>query len=192
MNLERLLAEAIGPIAGKLHTARSRNDQVATDMHLYVRTQCTEMAALIRKLQKTLLDMAQAHGSTVLPGYTHLQRAQPVVLAHHLLAYFWMLERDQSRFGDCSTRANQSPLGAGALAGTTFPIDRHACARELGFDAPYPNSIDAVSDRDFVAEFLFCSSLCMLHLSRGCARKSCYGAAPSLGSSPVRRLQYRQ
>ncbi|TCI30762.1 argininosuccinate lyase [Exiguobacterium sp. SL-10] len=168
MNLEALLHEEIGPVAGKMHTARSRNDQVATDMHLYLKRRVLETIDGIESVQKALYDHAAQNVESVMPGYTHLQRAQPVSLAHHLLAYFWMLERDKERFSDSLKRIDMSPLGAGALAGTTFPIDRHRSAELLGFDQVYPNSLDAVSDRDFILEFLSNASLLMMHLSRFC------------------------
>ena len=168
MNIEKALIAEIGPVGGKLHTGRSRNDQVATDMHLYLRKRTVEIAALLHKLQEALLAQAEANLDTILPGYTHLQRAQPILLAHHLLAYVSMLERDIGRFRDSYKRVNVLPLGAGALAGTTFPIDRHFVADQLGFDGVYENSLDAVSDRDFIVEFLANSSLVMAHLSRLC------------------------
>jgi argininosuccinate lyase len=166
MNIERLLYERIGPVAGKLHTGRSRNDQVALDMHLYMKQVLQEVIAGIHNLQSALIDVASSHVDTIIPGYTHLQRAQPVRLAHHLLAYFWMLERDVLRFQDAVRRTDVMPLGAGALAGTTFPISRHKVMEELGFSALYENSLDAVSDRDYLVEFLAASSLLMTHLSR--------------------------
>jgi argininosuccinate lyase len=168
LNIEKMLIDEIGPVGGKLHTGRSRNDQVATDMHLYLRKRVTEIIALIEELQKVLVEKAEEHVETIVPGYTHLQRAQPISFAHHLLAYFWMLERDRERFRESLKRINKSPLGAGALAGTTFPIDRHLTAELLGFDGIYENSIDAVSDRDFIIEFLSNSSMLMMHLSRFC------------------------
>ncbi|WP_058300391.1 argininosuccinate lyase [Gorillibacterium timonense] len=168
MNIEKALIGEIGPVGGKLHTGRSRNDQVATDMHLYLRKRTVEITGLLHKLQEALLEQAEANLDTILPGYTHLQRAQPILLAHHLLAYVSMLERDISRFKDSYKRVNVLPLGAGALAGTTFPIDRHFVAEQLGFDGVYENSLDAVSDRDFIVEFLANSSLVMTHLSRLC------------------------
>jgi len=154
MNVERLLLERIGPVAGKLHTARSRNDQVALDMHLFVRKACVETVTLLALLQSAFCDQADENGHVIIPGFTHLQRAQPVLLGHHLLAYCWMLQRDIARAMDCWKRTNVSPLGAGALAGSTFPIDREMTARALGFHSAYPNSMDAVSDRDFVVEML--------------------------------------
>lgn len=168
LNIEKMLIDEIGSVGGKLHTGRSRNDQVATDMHLYLRKRVQEIIELIRELQQVLVHKAEAHVETLIPGYTHLQRAQPVSFAHHLLAYFWMFERDRERFTESLKRINKSPLGAGALAGTTFPIDRHYTADLLGFDGIYENSIDAVSDRDFIIEFLSNSSLLMMHLSRFC------------------------
>ncbi|KGA95605.1 argininosuccinate lyase [Alkalihalobacillus alcalophilus ATCC 27647 = CGMCC 1.3604] len=168
LNLEKFLIDEIGPVGGKLHTGRSRNDQVATDMHLYLRNQTKEIMTAVKKLQEALVKQASEHVETMIPGYTHLQRAQPVSFAHHLLAYFWMLERDYGRLEDSQKRLNISPLGAGALAGTTFPIDRHYSAELLGFEGIYENSIDAVSDRDFIIEFLASSSTLMMHLSRLC------------------------
>jgi len=168
LNIEKMLIDEIGPVGGKLHTGRSRNDQVATDMHLYLRKRVTEIMELIKELQKVLVEKAEEHVETIVPGYTHLQRAQPISFAHHLLAYFWMLERDRERFRESLKRINKSPLGAGALAGTTFPIDRHLTAELLGFSGIYENSIDAVSDRDFIIEFLSNSAMLMMHLSRFC------------------------
>jgi len=164
--VEARLREKIGAVAGKLHTARSRNDQVALDMRLYARRACDQVTRGLLTLQSALLDQAEANIDVVMPGYTHTQRAQPVLFAHHLLAYVEMLERDRERVADCRRRLNLSPLGAGALAGTTFPIDREAVARSLGFDGLCRNSLDAVSDRDFVVEFLAAASLVMTHLSR--------------------------
>lgn len=168
LNIEHYLTELIGPTGGKLHTARSRNDQVATDMHLYLKEQVSEIIELISEFQRTLVDQAGRNIETLMPGYTHLQRAQPISFAHHLMAYFWMLDRDKQRFMDSMKRINLSPLGAGALAGTTFPIDRHMTAEILGFEGIYENSLDAVSDRDFILEFLSDSSILMMHLSRLC------------------------
>lgn len=166
LNLESMLIEEVGPVGGKLHTGRSRNDQVATDMHLYLRNRTKEIVKLIEELQGAVLKQANEHVETILPGYTHLQRAQPISFAHHLMAYFWMLERDKERFNESYKRINKSPLGAGALAGTTFPIDRNVSAEILGFTSIYENSLDAVSDRDFILEFLSNSSMLMMHLSR--------------------------
>ncbi len=166
MNVEAALRQQIGEVAGKLHTARSRNDQVALDMRLYVRRICDDVSALVSGLQAALLDLAERYEDVILPGYTHTQRAQPVLFAHHMLAYVEMLQRDKGRLADCRARLNECPLGAGALAGTTFPIDRTATADELGFARPTRNSLDSVSDRDFVIEFLAAASLIMMHLSR--------------------------
>jgi argininosuccinate lyase len=164
--VEGLLRERIGPVAGKLHTARSRNDQVATDIRLYLRDECIEIDGAVALLQETLLSQASNHFQLVLPGYTHMQHAQPIVLAHHLLAYFWMLDRDRERFADAGRRINRLPLGAAAMAGTGFPIDREQVRIALGFDALLENSIDAVSDRDFAIEFVAAASILMMHLSR--------------------------
>jgi argininosuccinate lyase len=166
MNIEKLLIEEVGPVGGKLHTGRSRNDQVATDMHLYLKRRTEEFIALLTDVQQALVDQAAEHIETMLPGYTHLQRAQPISFAHHLLAYFWMFERDKERFSEALKRVNVLPLGAGALAGTTFPINRERVAELLGFDSIYPNSMDAVSDRDFIVEFLANASMLMMHISR--------------------------
>lgn len=166
MNIEKFLIDEIGPVGGKLHTGRSRNDQVATDMHLYLKNHTNNIIALIEGTQQAILTQAEANVETIIPGYTHLQRAQPVSFAHHLMAYFWMLERDKGRLQDSLERINWLPLGAGALAGTTFPIDRHRTAELLGFDQVYPNSMDAVSDRDFILEFLSAASIVMMHISR--------------------------
>ncbi|TDQ39110.1 argininosuccinate lyase [Aureibacillus halotolerans] len=168
LNLEKHLIDLIGPVGGKLHTGRSRNDQVATDMHLYLRDEIAGIQEDLRSLQTVLLEVAESNIETLIPGYTHLQRAQPVSFGHHMMAYFWMLERDYGRLQDSLKRVNISPLGAGALAGTTFPIDRHLTAEKLGFDGIYENSLDAVSDRDFILEFLSNSSMIMMHLSRFC------------------------
>ncbi|UOY94297.1 argininosuccinate lyase [Ectobacillus sp. JY-23] len=168
LNLEKMLIDEIGEVGGKLHTARSRNDQVATDMHLYLRTEVKSIIDKVKGLQEALVMQAEQHVETVMPGYTHLQRAQPVSFAHHLLAYYWMLQRDIERYQDALKRINISPLGAGALAGTTFPIDRSYTASLLQFDGMYENSMDAVSDRDFILEFLSHSSILMMHLSRFC------------------------
>ncbi|QDI91170.1 argininosuccinate lyase [Salicibibacter halophilus] len=166
MNIEKLLTDEIGEIAGKLHTARSRNDQVATDMHLFMREETETIIAMIRDFQHVLVSQAEEHTETMIPGYTHLQRAQPISMGHHLLAYVAMLDRDADRLQDSLKRVNISPLGAGALAGTTFPIDRWQTAETLGFDAIYENSLDAVSDRDYLLEFLSVASTIMMHLSR--------------------------
>jgi argininosuccinate lyase len=166
LNLEKMLIDEIGPVGGKLHTGRSRNDQVATDMHLYLKKQVQSIIRFISTFQKTIIEKAEKHVETVAPGYTHLQRAQPISFAHHLMAYFWMLERDKKRYQESLKRIDVSPLGAGALAGTTFPIDREYTASLLGFSSIYQNSLDAVSDRDFIVEFLNDSSILMMHLSR--------------------------
>ncbi|MBI4317469.1 MAG: argininosuccinate lyase [Chloroflexi bacterium] len=166
MNVEVRLAERIGDVAGKLHTARSRNDQVALDVRLYCRDAIVDAVESLAGLQQALLDLVQTDGVAILPGYTHLQRAQPVLLAHHLLAYFEMLQRDVERFQDCYGRCDVMPLGSGALAGTSFPIDRQAVATALAFSQVSRNSMDAVSDRDFVAELIFAASTTMMHLSR--------------------------
>jgi len=167
-NIERRLIELAGEPGKRLHTARSRNDQVATDVRLYLRAAIDQVLALIKNLQRALLDLADEHAETVMPGYTHLQVAQPVTFGHHLLAYFEMLARDAQRLADCRKRVNRLPLGAAALAGTSFPIDRQMVAKELGFDGLCENSIDAVSDRDFAIEFAACAALAMTHLSRFC------------------------
>jgi len=166
LNIEAALTERIGDAGRRLHTARSRNDQVATDTRLFTRAACDETIAALHDLRETLIDAADAHAATVIPGYTHLQRAQPVLLAHHLLAYEAMFTRDTQRFQQARARANVLPLGSGALAGVTYPIDRHAVARELGFEAISENSLDAVSDRDFVVDFHAAAALAMVHLSR--------------------------
>ncbi|WP_066393991.1 argininosuccinate lyase [Neobacillus mesonae] len=166
MNIEKLLIEQIGPVGGKLHTGRSRNDQVATDMHLYLRTKTTELIKLVEDVQQSIIKQAKENIETLIPGYTHLQRAQPVSFAHHLMAYFWMFERDKERLIDSLKRINWLPLGSGALAGTTFPINREKVAELLGFQTIYPNSMDAVSDRDFILEFLSIGSIIMTHISR--------------------------
>jgi argininosuccinate lyase len=166
MAAEARLAELIGPVAGRLHTARSRNDQVATDFRLWVRDATDATEAGLRALQAALLARAEEHADAVMPGFTHLQSAQPVTLGHHLMAYVEMLGRDRSRFADARVRMNRCPLGSAALAGTGFPIDRHQTATALGFDGPTANSLDAVSDRDFALEFLTAATQCSLHLSR--------------------------
>lgn len=168
MNIESLLTQKIGPVAGKLHTARSRNDQVATDMHLYLKEQLQLIVSLLKKLRKVLVSLAEEHVETIMPGYTHLQHAQPISFGHHLMAYYNMFTRDSERFTFSLKHTDLSPLGAAALAGTTFPIDRHLTSDLLGFSAPYSNSLDAVSDRDFILEFLSNSSILMMHLSRFC------------------------
>jgi argininosuccinate lyase len=164
--VERRLTEIVGDVGKKLHTARSRNDQVGTDTRLYLRDQIQQIQQYLRDFQSVLLEIAEQNVETLIPGYTHLQRAQPLSLAHHLLAYFQMTQRDWERLGDVYRRVNISPLGCGALAGTTFPIDRHYTAELLHFDGVYANSLDGVSDRDFAVEFLCAASLIMVHLSR--------------------------
>ncbi|MEZ5878451.1 MAG: argininosuccinate lyase [Tepidamorphaceae bacterium] len=166
MNVESRLADLIGPAAGRLHTARSRNDQVATDFRLYVRDCIDRLDAALAGLQEALATRALQHFDAVMPGFTHLQSAQPVTFGHHLLAYVEMMARDRGRFADARKRLNQSPLGAAALAGTSFPIDRHATASALGFAEPMANSLDAVSSRDFVLETLSAASICAIHLTR--------------------------
>ncbi len=166
MHVEHRLAELIGPAAGRLHTARSRNDQVATDFRLWVRDAMDGALAGIAALQRALVTRAGEHADTVMPGFTHLQSAQPVTLGHHLMAYCEMLRRDASRFADARARMNECPLGSAALAGTSFPLDREATAAALGFDRPTANSLDAVSDRDFAIDYLTSAAQCSLHLSR--------------------------
>ncbi|MGH7893646.1 MAG: argininosuccinate lyase, partial [Candidatus Binatia bacterium] len=166
MAIERRLTELVGPLGGKLHTGRSRNDQVATDLRLWLRAECQAIDAAIARLQRALRQVATRHRDAILPGYTHLQRAQPVLLAHHLLAYHQMLARDRGRFRDGRARADELPLGAGALAGAGFPIDRAYVARLLGFRRPTANSLDAVGDRDAAAEFLAAAAITAVHLSR--------------------------
>jgi argininosuccinate lyase len=166
MNVEAELTKRIGATGGKLHTARSRNDQVATDTRLYCREQIDEITAGIFALQGVLVDQAEKYAASVMPGYTHLQRGQPVTVGHHLLAYVEMLQRDKGRLNDCRRRVNISPLGSGALAGSTINLDREAIAEELGFDGVTHNSMDAIADRDYIAELLFVISMCGVHLSR--------------------------
>ncbi len=164
--VESLLRERIGAVAGRLHTARSRNDQIATDIRLHLRSACDAIEKEITAFQQTLLTLSEKEMETILPGCTHLQHAQPIVLAHHLLAYFWMLDRDKERLRETRKRVNRLPLGAGALAGTGFPIDRQQVADILGFEQVLPNSLDAVADRDFLIEFLAFASILAMHLSR--------------------------
>jgi argininosuccinate lyase len=166
MTTEARLAELIGPVAGRLHTARSRNDQVATDFRLWVRDAIDQMDAGLAGLQRALVTRAGEHTASIMPGFTHLQTAQPVTLGHHLMAYYEMLRRDRARLADARARMNECPLGSAALAGTGFPIDRASTAAALGFDRPTANSLDAVSDRDFALDFLWCCSATALHLSR--------------------------
>jgi argininosuccinate lyase len=166
LNIEKRLTDKIGDAGKRLHTGRSRNDQVATDVRLWLRASADQVIVALKKLQLSLLDLAEAHFDTVMPGFTHLQVAQPVTLGHHLMAYVEMLSRDAQRFADCRRRINRLPLGAAALAGTSYPIDRELVAKKLGFDGVCENSLDAVSDRDFAIEFTFAASLVMTHLSR--------------------------
>jgi argininosuccinate lyase len=180
MTVEHRLSELIGAAAGRLHTARSRNDQVATDFRLWVRGACDEAIAAVSEFQRVLVERAEEHADTVMPGFTHLQVAQPVTLGHHLMAYYEMLKRDASRFADARTRMNESPLGSAALAGTGFPIDRHATAEALGFETPTANSLDSVSDRDFALDYLSAAAQCALHLSR-LAEELIIWASPQFG-----------
>jgi argininosuccinate lyase len=166
MHVEHRLAELIGPAAGRLHTARSRNDQVATDFRLWVRDAIDQVDAGLEALQRALVTRADEHAASIMPGFTHLQTAQPVTLGHHLMAYYEMIRRDRSRFADARARLNECPLGSAALAGTGFPIDREMTAQALGFDRPTANSLDAVSDRDFALDYLMAAAQCSLHLSR--------------------------
>ena len=168
MSIETILTERIGQTGKKLHTARSRNDQVAVDFRLCLRKETAEVDEKLAELLKTLKELAEEHQETIMPGYTHLQRAQPVTFAYHLLAYYQMFSRDRERFADCLTRINRLPLGSGALAGTTYNTDRQFLADELGFDSVLPNGMDAVADRDFALEFLSCCSICIMHLTRFC------------------------
>jgi len=168
MNIESLLTERIGDTGKKLHTARSRNDQIACDFKMYVKKSCSEIDLLLDELQDTIKVLAEEHSETVMPGYTHLQRAQPVTFGYHLLAYHQMFKRDRSRFFDCKKRTDSLPLGSGALAGTSYDTDRDFLSGELGFSSVTSNAMDSVSDRDFALEFLNCCSLCMMHLSRFC------------------------
>ncbi|RMD78741.1 MAG: argininosuccinate lyase [Gammaproteobacteria bacterium] len=180
MNIEARLTERIGEAGKKLHTGRSRNDQVATDLRLYLREAIDRLQGELRRLQEGLLDLAEREAETIMPGLTHLQVAQPVTFGHHLMAWFEMFQRDRERLADCRRRTNRLPLGAAALAGTTFPIDRRFVARELGFAGLCENSLDAVSDRDFAIEFAACASLIMMHLSR-CSEELVLWASPFFG-----------
>ena len=166
MAIERRLTEVVGPLGGKLHTGRSRNDQVATDLSMYVRDRCDSARALLGELMAVIVELADRHADWAMPGYTHLQRAQPVYLGHHLLAYFWMFRRDTARFAAARRAAGELPLGAGALAGLNWELDREAVARGLGFEGVAPNSIDAVSSRDAALEYLAAAAICATHLSR--------------------------
>ena len=165
-NIEQRLTQLIGPVAGRLHTGRSRNDQIAVDLRLYTKEVLADVAVDLRGVQQALVDLAERHTDVIMPGYTHLQRAQPVLFAHHLLAYFQMFQRDGGRFRDCYQRTDVLPLGSGALAGVPYPTDREFLAQELGFGNISANSMDAVSDRDFVLEFQSAAAICMMHLSR--------------------------
>lgn len=166
MNVEAALARKVGPVAGKLHTARSRNDQVATDFRMLVRESCELLIDDLIRIRRALLELAREHRTVIMPGYTHLQRAQPILFSHYLLAYFEMFERDEQRLWSCHSRVNVCPLGSGALAGVPYPIDRDYTAAELGFDMASSNSLDAVSDRDFAIEFQSCAAIAMMHCSR--------------------------
>lgn len=168
MAIERVLTERIGPAGGRLHTGRSRNDQTAVDTHMIARDLADELLASLEGIQQVLLDRAEEQFGIVMPGYTHMQPAQPVLLSHHLLAYFWMFSRDHKRVADARAAANKCPLGAAALAGTTYPLDRAMTASELGFDEPVANSMDAVSDRDYLLDLIYACSVCQIHLSRLC------------------------
>jgi argininosuccinate lyase len=180
MNVEAALADRIGEAAGRLHTGRSRNDQVATDFRLWVRDAIDMLDEQLQNLQRALIEKADAHADTVMPGFTHLQSAQPVTFGHHMLAYVEMIGRDRGRFADARKRVNESPLGAAALAGTAFPIDRHATAEALGFNLPMANSLDAVSSRDFTLEFLAGATIAATHISR-LAEELVLWAAPQFG-----------
>jgi argininosuccinate lyase len=166
MNIEARLTELIGPAGARLHTGRSRNDQIATDERLYLRQECSELDQLLSKMQKALLSVAEQNSAVIMPGFTHLQHAQPVLFAHHLLAYIEMFNRDRERIADARKRINRLPLGSGAIAGSTLPLDREFVAAELGFDTLLYNSMDAVSDRDYLVEFLSCLAICAMHISR--------------------------
>ncbi len=178
MNIESRLKEIVGDAAGRLHTARSRNDQVATDFKLWVREELDHLDSALKLLQETFINQAENHASTILPGFTHLQSAQPVTLGHHLLSYVEMIGRDRGRIKDCRRRLNENPLGSGALAGTSFPIDRDVTTTALGFDQPTTNSLDAVSDRDFALEYLSLASILSVHLSRLAEEIIVWASAP--------------
>ena len=185
MNIEAALTDKIGIVGKKLHTGRSRNDQVATDIRLWLRDQIDEITPVLTRLQSGLIELAERESATIMPGFTHLQTAQPVTFGHHLLAWNEMLERDYSRLQDCRKRLNQCPLGAAALAGTTYPIDRHFTAQALAFDKPTENSLDSVSDRDFAIEFCAFASMLMTH-RHACPRSWCYGPRLSFSLSICR------
>ena len=180
MHIEERLTAKIGETGGKLHTGRSRNDQVALDLRLYLKEEVVHVIDLLKALQASLVGMADKHGDVIMPGYTHLRKAQPILLAHHMLGYYEMFKRDSERLADALKRIDCLPLGSGALAGTPYPIDREYLAQQLGFTSNSQNSIDAVSDRDFVAEFLFCCALLMMHLSRLCEELIMW-SAPEFG-----------
>ena len=180
MNIEARLHEIVGDVAGRLHTARSRNDQVATDLRLWIRTAIEGLDAKFVDLQRAIIDLADQHAATLMPGFTHGQAAQPITFGHHLMAYYEMIRRDRGRLGDCRNRLNECPLGAAALAGTAFPIDRHQTARILEFDTPMRNSIDAVSARDFALEFLGALAIGAVHLSK-LAGEIILWASPAFG-----------
>jgi argininosuccinate lyase len=168
MNIETILIERIGDVGKRLHTGRSRNDQVALDIRMYLRDETDEILEMLKAMMHTLLDLAKEHAGAIMPGYTHLQKAQPVTFGHHMMAYFEMFRRDRARLAGARSRINIMPLGAGALAGTTYPLDRESVAKELGFDGVTHNSMDSVSDRDFIIELISCLSIMMMHLSRFC------------------------
>jgi argininosuccinate lyase len=191
MNVEARLSELIGPAAGRLHTARSRNDQVALDFRLWVRGACDDAALRLRELQQALLAQAEAHAETLMPGFTHLQSAQPVTFGHHMMAYVEMFGRDAGRFSDARARMNESPLGAAALAGTSFPIDREMTARALGFDRPTHNSLDSVSARDFALEALAAAAIAATHLSRLAEEIVLWVTPQSLMARTCRRIRSR-
>ena len=182
MNIESKLADLIGLPAGRLHTARSRNDQVATDFRMWVRAAIETLDEELEKLQSVLLTKAEAEAATIMPGFTHLQAAQPVTFGHHLMAYVEMFGRDRSRFMDARARLNECPLGAGAIAGTSFPIDRHLTAAKLDFDRPMANSMDAVSDRDFALDFLAAAAILATHMSRLAASAKRPRSRPSIST----------
>ena len=170
LNIEARLTKLIGDAGKRLHTGRSRNDQVATDIRLWLRTEIDQILGDLKRLRTALIDQAENHAATIMPGHTHLQVAQPVTFGHHLMAYYEMFTRDAQRLSDCRKRVNQLPLGAAALAGTSYPIDRERVAKTLGFEGVCQNSLDAVSDRDFAIEFCAAASICMMHVSRLCTR----------------------
>jgi len=186
---EKSLFRLLGPLAGKCHTARSRNDQVVTAFRLYLRDHLDRINRRLARLMDMFVDQAEKNITGIMPGFTHLQPGQPILVAHHLLAYAWMLSRDRERFRDVSERTNISPLGAAAMAGTSFPIDRQWVARELGFSGVTENSMDAVSDRDFLVEFLSSASLVMVHLSRFCEELILWSNPVSADPGPISRCR---